>query len=73
MDKLNYIERLKDTLHSTDYIAIKNSEGLDCSEYDNWKERRQSIRNEINMVNEMTEEEFSVYLYDKEEDNGLQI
>ena len=44
MDRLDYIERLKDTLHSTDYIAIKNSEGIDCSKYRKSKAEREAIR-----------------------------
>ena len=58
MDKLNYIERLKDALHDTDYIAIKASEGCDVSEHGDWKTERQAIRDEINQVEAMTEEEF---------------
>lgn len=58
MDKLNYIERLKDALHDTDYIAIKASEGCDVSAYGDWKADRQAFRDEINRVETMTEEEF---------------
>lgn len=58
MDKLNYIERLKDALHDTDYIAIKASEGCDVSDHGEWKAERQAIRDEINRVEVMTEEEF---------------
>lgn len=58
MTRLNYIERLKDALHDTDYIAIKASEGCDVSDHGEWKAERQSIRDEINRVEAMTEEEF---------------
>lgn len=59
MDKLNYIERLKDELHASDYKAIKHSEGLISDEdYQPIKEERQSIRAEINKVEVMTEEEY---------------
>lgn len=59
MDRLNYIERLKDSLYATDYKAIKHSEGLISDEdYQDIKEERQSIREEINKVELMTEEEF---------------
>ena len=61
MDRLDYIERLKDTLHSTDYIAIKNSEGIDCSKYGNWKAEREAIREEIRTVRTMTDDEFENY------------
>lgn len=58
MDRINFIERLKDELHATDYIAIKASEGCDVSEHGEWKAERQAIRDEINRVEAMTEEEF---------------
>lgn len=59
MDKLNYIERLKDELHASDYKAIKHSEGLISDEdYQPIKEGRESIRAEINKVEVMTEEEY---------------
>lgn len=59
MDKLNYIERLKDSLYATDYKAIKHSEGLISDEdYQPIKEERESIRAEINKVEVMTEEEY---------------
>ena len=59
MDKLNYIERLKDELHASDYKAIKHSEGLISDEdYQPIKEERQLIRAEINKVEAMTEEEY---------------
>lgn len=59
MDKNNYIERLKDELHASDYKAIKHSEGLISEEdYQPIKEERESIRAEINKVEVMTEEEY---------------
>lgn len=59
MDRLNYIERLKDELHASDYKAIKHSEGLISEEdYQPIKEERESIRAEINKVEVMTEEEY---------------
>lgn len=59
MTRLNYIERLKDELHASDYKAIKHSEGLISNEdYQPIKEERQSIRAEINKVEAMTEEEY---------------
>lgn len=59
MDKNNYIERLKDELHASDYKAIKHSEGLINEEdYQPIKEERESIRAEINKVEAMTEEEY---------------
>lgn len=58
MNRLDKIERLKDELRATDYIALKHSEGLDCSEYGDWKAHRQEIRNNINRYTNMTDEEY---------------
>lgn len=65
MDRLQYIQNLKEKLYSTDYIATKNSEGIDCSEYGDWKKDRQDIRDEINLISQMTDEEFNVYKEDE--------
>lgn len=59
MDRLNYIERLKDALHDTDYKAIKHSEGwISDEDYEEIRIERQEIRNLINTIEGMTEEEF---------------
>lgn len=58
MDRLNKIERLKDRLYATDYIVLKEYEGLNVSEHGNFHEERQSIRDEINRLQGMTEEEY---------------
>ena len=42
------IAELEAELASTDYISFKAYEGQDVSEYGNWKERRQAIRERIN-------------------------
>lgn len=63
MNRLNYIERLKDELHASDYKPIKNYE---CSilglplEYDPQElhTERQAIRDEINLVENMTDAEY---------------
>ena len=68
MDRLNKIERLKDELRATDYIALKYAEGIDCSQYGNWKEARQGLRNEINRFIDMTDEEYNE-LYNEETEN----
>lgn len=63
MDKLNRIERLKDELYAEDYKVIKNAEllakGL-SAEYnvDALHEERQAIRDEINRIEGMTDEEY---------------
>lgn len=59
-NRLNAIERLKDKLRATDYIALKYAEGIDCSEYGDWKEKRQELRNKINLLSNMTDEEYEV-------------
>ena len=59
MDRLNKIERLKDALHDTDYKAIKHSEGwITDEEYADVKAERQAIRDEINLVENMTDAEY---------------
>lgn len=63
MDRLNKIERLKDTLYATDYKTIKNAELLSVGltpEYDPQElhSERQAIRDEINRIVAMTDEEY---------------
>lgn len=63
MDKLNRIERLKDALYAEDYKVIKNAEllakGLSAEyDVDALHEERQAIRDEINRIMEMTDEEY---------------
>lgn len=63
MDKLNKIERLKDELYANDYKVIKNYElsALDMPlEYDSQAlhTERQAIRDKINQIEQMTDEEF---------------
>ncbi len=50
------IQTLKDSLTATDYIALKAFEGHDVSEYGDWKTDRQNIRNEINRLENLTDE-----------------
>lgn len=58
MDRLNKIERLKDKLYATDYIVLKEYEGIDVSEHGDFHEERQAIRDEINRLQAMTDEEY---------------
>lgn len=68
MDRLNKIERLKDRLYATDYIVLKEYEGIDVSEHGGFHEERQVIRDEINRLQEMTDEEYyEAYPEEKEE------
>ena len=60
MDRLNKIERLKDKLYATDYIVLKEYEGIDVSEHGNFHEERQAIRDEINRLQGMTDEEYNL-------------
>ena len=69
MDRLNKIERLKDRLYASDYIVLKEYEGIDVSEHGNFHEERQAIRDEINKLQGMTEEEYyEAYPEEREED-----
>lgn len=63
MDKLNRIERLKDELYAGDYKVVKNAEllakGLSAEyDVDALHEERQAIRDEINRIMGMTDEEY---------------
>lgn len=69
MNRLNKIERLKDRLYATDYIVLKEYEGLNVSEHGDFHEERQSIRDEINRLQAMTDEEYyEAYPDEREED-----
>lgn len=52
------IEDMKRELSTTDYIAIKASEGCDVSEYGEWKAKRQALRDEINRLEGLTDAEY---------------
>lgn len=63
MTLLNKIERLKDELYAGDYKVVKNAEllakGLSAEyDVDALHEERQAIRNEINRIMGMTDEEY---------------
>lgn len=63
MDRKNKIERLKDELYAGDYKVVKNAEllakGLNAEyDVDALHEERQAIRNEINRIMGMTDEEY---------------
>lgn len=58
MDRLNKIERLKDALYASDYIVIKEYEGLDVSKYGDFHSERQTIREEIDRLRAMTDEAY---------------
>ena len=58
MNRLNKIERLKDELYASDYIVLKEYEGIDVSEHGDFHEERQAIRDEINRLQGMTDEEY---------------
>lgn len=58
MTRLQKIQELKETLQSTDYIALKAFEGRDVSEHRNWQQRRQDIRDSINELQAMTDSQY---------------
>lgn len=67
MTRLQKIQELKEELQSTDYIALKAFEGRDVSEHGNWQKRRQDIRDIINALQAMSDEEYySKYPEEKE-------
>ena len=58
MTRTQKIQELKEELQSTDYIALKAYEGRDVSEHGDWKQRRQDIRDNINELQAMTDDEY---------------
>lgn len=76
MTRLQKIQELKETLQSTDYIALKAYEGRDVSEHGDWQQRRQDIRDSINALQAMTDSQYyELYPEEKEEmqDNNEEI
>ncbi len=67
MNRLQKIQNLKEELQSSDYIALKAFEGRDVSEHGDWQQRRQDIRDSINALQAMTDDEYySKYPEEKE-------
>ena len=58
MTRTQKIQELKEELQSTDYIALKAFEGRDVSEHTGWQQRRQDIRDSINALQAMSDEEY---------------
>lgn len=58
MTRLQKIQELKEALQSTDYIALKAFEGRDVSEHGDWQQKRQNIRDSINALQAMTDDEY---------------
>lgn len=72
MNRLQKIQQLKEELQSSDYIALKAYEGRDVSEHVDWQQRRQDIRDSINALQAMTDDEYySKYPEEKEVENAL--
>lgn len=68
MTRLQKIQKLKEELQSTDYIALKAYEGRDVSEHGDWQQRRQDIRDSINSLQQLSDEEYyEAYPEEKEE------
>lgn len=72
MTRLQKIQKLKEELQSTDYIAIKASEGRDVSEHGDWQQRRQDIRDSINAIQAMSDSQYyEAYPEEKDVENAL--
>lgn len=68
MTRLQKIQQLKEELQASDYIALKAYEGRDVSEHGDWQQRRQDIRDSINALQAMSDDEYySKYPEEKEE------
>lgn len=61
MNRLQKIQQLKEELQASDYIALKAYEGRDVSEHGDWQQQRQNIRDSINELQQLSDEEY----YDK--------
>ena len=59
IDRLNKIQRLKDELYDTDFIVIKAMEGHDVRQYGDYKTMRQQLRDEINLIENMTDAQYN--------------
>lgn len=57
-DRLDKIERLKDELHDTDFIVLKAMEGHDVRQYGDYKTMRQHLRDEINLIQSLTDSQY---------------
>ena len=72
MKRLQKIQELKEELQSTDYIALKAYEGRDVSEHTGWQQRRQDIRDNINALQAMSDEEYyAAFPEEKDVENAL--
>ena len=58
MTRTQKIQELKEELQSSDYIALKAFEGRDVSEHTGWQQRRQDIRDNINALQAMSDDEY---------------
>lgn len=58
MTRTQKIQQLKEELQSSDYIALKAFEGRDVSEHTGWQKRRQDIRDSINALQAMSDDEY---------------
>lgn len=58
MTRTQKIQELKEELQASDYIALKAFEGRDVSEHTGWQQRRQDIRDSINALQVMTDDEY---------------
>ena len=67
-DRSEKIRQLKEELSQSDYIALKAFEGADMAEYPDWKQKRQGLRDEINRLEAMTDEEWDEENEEKIED-----
>lgn len=67
MNRLQKIQQLKEKLQASDYIALKAYEGRDVSEHTGWQQRRQDIRDSINELQAMSDDEYYIK-YPEEKD-----
>lgn len=66
-----HIQQLKEELQNMDYIALKSYEGQNCEQYGDWKSKRQEIRDEINSLTAMSDEEWDAQFDMPENDEEI--
>lgn len=71
----NIGEEVKEELQSMDYIALKSYEDQNCEQYGDWKSERQEIRDEINSLTAMSDEEWDAQfdMPENDEDNYSRV
>ena len=71
----NIGKEVKEELQSMGSIALKSYEDQNCEQYGDWKSERQEIRDEINSLTAMSDEEWDAQfdMPENDEDNYSRV